>query len=117
MLIENDIIKRKDGQKILESLMKINREFEFSSDADDIHMAIEESVIKNIGIDIGGNLNIGKSRNDQVSTALRMTLRLKILELSINLLKLLDSLIVTSKKNLEKIIPGYTHLQPAQWLA
>lgn len=77
-------------------------------------MSVEEAIIKKNGPEIGGNLHIGKSRNDQVTTAIRMELRENIIELSSLIIKLQETLIDSANKHAETLIPGFTHLQPAQ---
>jgi argininosuccinate lyase len=75
---------------------------------------IEEFVTRRMGKEIGGLLHIGKSRNDQVAAAVRMTLRNEALELAQILLAFELSLIALAKKHVDSVFPGYTHLQPAQ---
>jgi len=114
MLIENRIINEEIGSKILGALSGLEDKFFLRSDVEDAHMLIEEEVIKNVGLDVGGNLNLAKSRNDQVATAIRMALReelLNIMEATANLQEILMQL---AERNTETIMPGYTHLQPAQ---
>jgi len=114
MLTEQGIISQTDGAKILTALAKVDQGLELRSDLEDVHMAVEEEVIKAMGSDIGGNLNLAKSRNDQVATAIRMNLRKELLNLFELMVSLQEALIQTSGKNMETIIPGYTHLQAAQ---
>jgi len=64
MLIEQKIIKRSDGIALLSSLQKLLDNSSTLS-GEDIHMAIEESILKDVGEEVGGNLHIAKSRNDQ----------------------------------------------------
>jgi len=114
MLIEEGIINRNEGKKILEVLANLDKGIELKPDLEDVHMAVEEEVIKAVGKDVGGNLNLAKSRNDQVATAIRMNLREELLSLIESTLWLQEALIQKSEENLDTIIPGYTHLQPAQ---
>jgi argininosuccinate lyase len=114
MLVENKILDKNEGTKILEALIKLHGKIELSSDMEDGHMAVEEEVIKTTGQDIGGNLNLAKSRNDQVATAIRMELRDEIVD-SVEIVTMLqESLLQQAKQHIETIVPGYTHLQPAQ---
>jgi argininosuccinate lyase len=114
MLIEKNILDKDDGKKILGALTNLDKEMEMSPKLEDVHMAVEEEVIKVVGDGVGGNLNLAKSRNDQVATAIRMNLRLELLSLIEVILQLQEALIQKSEENLETIMPGYTHLQPAQ---
>ena len=113
MLMEEGIIKPEDGASILKALKGL-RVLELKQPVEDIHMAVEEEVTKATGSDVGGNLHIAKSRNDQVSTAIRMALRGELIELMEATLNLQSKLIRKAWENTETVIPGYTHLQPAQ---
>jgi len=113
MLMEQKIIKRLDGAKLLEALTK-NADIRLDPSAEDVHMAVEEVVIKEVGLETGGNLHIAKSRNDQVATAIRMELRGKLLTLMLSLIQTQESLLEMAEKHVKTVILGYTHLQPAQ---
>lgn len=91
MLIEQKIILRQDGAKILNALQKLsNTKLDLA--AEDIHMAVEEAVLADSGPEVGGNLHIGKSRNDQVTTAIRMQLRNELAELMLKVLNMQKTL-------------------------
>src|SRR5687767_4791567 len=81
---------------------------------EDIHEQIESIVIRDIGIDIGGKIHTGRSRNDQVVLDLRMKLRDDIMDISEDLINVIKSLIVRAKEHKDTIISLYTHLQQAQ---
>ena len=81
---------------------------------EDIHEQIESIVIRDIGIDIGGKIHTGRSRNDQVVLDLRMKLRDDIVDISEDLISVIKSLIVRAKEHKDTIISLYTHLQQAQ---
>lgn len=118
MLAKVGIITKKEADKIVSGLKAIEKEietgkFEFTSDLEDIHMAIEKRLIEKIG-QIGGKLHTARSRNDQVALDVRLYLRDEIKELQ-NLIKSLQKTLANlAKKNLDCIMPGYTHLQRAQ---
>lgn len=114
MLMEQGIINIIEGTKILEALEKIKKGLRLKPSIEDVHMAVEEEVIKEVGLEVGGNIHVAKSRNDQVSTAIRMALREELAELMSLIICLQDTIIRKSKKHLDTVIPGYTHLQPAQ---
>jgi argininosuccinate lyase len=113
MLMEQKIIQWQDGAKILKVLSKQSN-VKLGSSAEDVHMAIEEAVLKETGPAVGGNLHIAKSRNDQVTTAIRMQLRNELVKLMFNVLKMQDVLLDTASKHLDTVILEYTHLQAAQ---
>ncbi len=114
MLVEKGIIGRNDGEKILGALVKLDKGLVLRPDIEDAHMAVEEKVLEEAGSDVGGNLNLAKSRNDQVATAIRMNLREELLSLIEAVRELQEALLLKSQGDLNTIIPGYTHLQPAQ---
>jgi argininosuccinate lyase len=113
MLMEQKIIQWQDGAKILKALSK-QSSIKLDHSAEDIHMAVEEAVLNETGPEVGGNLHIAKSRNDQVATAIRMQLRKELVELMFNVLQMQKSLLDTASKHVDTVILEYTHLQPAQ---
>ncbi|MFW6110636.1 MAG: argininosuccinate lyase [Thermoproteota archaeon] len=113
MMMEQKIIPRREGSKLLEILKKVSG-MKLKPSTEDVHMAVEEEVINRAGSEIGGNLHIAKSRNDQVSTALRMELRESLIKLMSALVNLQKAIIKLAEENLRTVILGYTHLQPAQ---
>jgi len=119
MLYEKNILKKEEIKKILGSLEKIKKkikkgEIKLTGDFEDIHPFIESYVIDDIGIDIGGKIHTGRSRNDQVSVDLRLKIRKELNETSSKLFNFLDILLDLSNKNLNTYMPLYTHLQKAQ---
>ena len=118
MLAEKKIITEQDAATILRALYEIHERgvegLDLRPELEDIHMAIEEFVIKATGEEVGGKLNTAKSRNDQVATAIRLTLRKGVLDVGERLLELVSALVALAEKNTGVIMPGYTHLQVAQ---
>ena len=113
MMMEQKIIEWTDGAKLLQALEEAETA-KLNLSLEDIHVSLEELVIKKAGAEIGGNLHIGKSRNDQVTTAIRMELRENLIHLMTSIMKLQEALIKLAKEHVETVVPGYTHLQPAQ---
>lgn len=113
MLIEQKIIKQPDGAAILKALQKLS-DAKLDPSAEDVHMAVEEAVLTDTGPEIGGNLHIAKSRNDQVTTAIRIELRSELIDLAVLLLQMQKSLLETASKHVDTVILEYTHLQAAQ---
>jgi argininosuccinate lyase len=113
MLMEQKIVQWQDGAKILKALAKYSS-VKLDPSAEDVHMAVEEAVLGETGPEVGGNLHIAKSRNDQVTTAIRMQLRSELLDMMFSVLNMQESLLETASKHTETIILAYTHLQPAQ---
>jgi len=77
-------------------------------------MVIEEEVTKVVGAEIGGRMHTGKSRNDQVATALRMRLRHYLIAICKAIAELQAALNDKAEGSAEIVMPGFTHLQHAQ---
>tara|TARA_Y100001936_G_scaffold243816_1_gene283248 strand:- start:44 stop:1375 length:1332 start_codon:yes stop_codon:yes gene_type:complete len=107
---ENRIIQK--GLKQIESEM-INDKFYFSDELEDIHMHIEARLIELIG-DTGKKLHTARSRNDQVATSFKMWVRDELDTLLILINNLQASIIKQAEAHINTILPGFTHLQPAQ---
>jgi argininosuccinate lyase len=116
MLVKAKILNAKDGKKItagLSSILKDLREGWKLPKEEDVHYAVEKELIKRIG-PLGGKMHTARSRNDQVAADLRLYLRREtdeILELLEDFTKIL---IKKAKENIDVVMPGFTHLQPAQ---
>ncbi len=91
----------------------IDPDFFNSPAAEDVHSFIEAKLIEAIG-DPGRKLHTGRSRNDQVSTALRIWLRDEIDAIDIFVRDLQAAMVDTANGYRHAVIPGYTHLQRAQ---
>jgi argininosuccinate lyase len=118
MLAKQRIISKKDARKIVTGLKTIEREIEsgkfaFSRADEDIHMNIERRLTELIG-EAGRKLHTARSRNDQVALDMRLYLRDEVKEIIGALESLERALARTARKNLNVIMPGYTHLQRAQ---
>lgn len=118
MLGKCGIIPEPDSALIQKTLLEILDEIEkgqveFEVDAEDIHMNVEKILISKIG-DVGKRLHTGRSRNDQVALDIRMYLKDEIEIIKSMLSKLAFTIIDIAEKNLDTIMPGYTHLQRAQ---
>lgn len=117
MLAKQNIIRKGIAGKILNGLGEIEKEFQqgkFVIDPDKgLHLTIEAKLIEKIR-DAGFFMHTARSRNDQVMTAELLFLREKVLYLSDKLLKLLKVLKDNAEKQIQTIMPGYTHMQPAK---
>jgi argininosuccinate lyase len=103
-------IKKDTAKKILQA---INSFREYTGNYEDIHEAIEDYIIKLVGEE-GGWVGLGRSRNDHVSTALRLKMRDYLVNVFEALYSLRISILERAEKTTEVIIPVYTHFQPAQ---
>jgi argininosuccinate lyase len=114
MLMEQKIIEWQEGVKLLKALNKLKPNMELDASLEDVHMFVEAKVIENCGPEVGGNLHIAKSRNDQVATAIRMELRENLIGLMSSVVELQEALIKLAGDHTKTLFPGYTHMQPAQ---
>jgi argininosuccinate lyase len=118
MLAKQGIISDKEAETIIKGLTSIREEiergeFDFKPELEDIHMHIEARLIEKVG-EVGGKLHTARSRNDQVALDLRLFAKEAISNTLVRLRELQRALVALAKANKELIIPGYTHLQPAQ---
>ena len=113
MLARQAIITRDHARRILKVLAKMRTMPKYTS-AEDVHAAIEEAVIRRAGSPAGGNLQLAKSRNDQVATAIRMRLRTELLQVIDLLIALLTELQKIISKHTKTLFVGRTHQQPAE---
>ena len=88
-------------------------QFEVKPDDEDIHTAVERRLHELVG-PTAGKLHTGRSRNDQVATDLRLYVRGVLDTLEDQLGELQQAMVETAERHIDLIMPGYTHLQPAQ---
>ena len=118
MLAAQDILAASDHAAIVKGLGQIRTEiesggFEWKLDLEDVHLNIEARLTQLVG-DAGKRLHTGRSRNDQVATDVRLWLRGEIDLIGGLLGDLQKALVDIADKNVEVILPGFTHLQVAQ---
>ncbi|RBQ24624.1 Fumarate hydratase class II [Candidatus Methanobinarius endosymbioticus] len=118
MLKNENIIDEDIADKILEALTKLREEgfesLDFNRSVEDIHMAVENYVTDMVGSNVAGFMHTAKSRNDQVATDIRLTLREKIIEVQLGILKFIEKLVQKAEEHKDIVTVGYTHLQHAQ---
>ena len=118
MLLKQKIISFKIKNKIVYGLQKIEKEisknkFEFNKKYEDIHINIEKKLFQIIGEE-AGYIHTARSRNDQVITDLKIWIKSATKEINANLDKVIKSTLRIAEKNIETIMPGFTHLKNAQ---
>ena len=118
MLGKQGIIPLKDSEKIIEGLKEIliridNGTIQIDNDSEDIHSFIESILTYYIG-DEGKKLHTGRSRNDQVTLDTKLYLKKYLKTIIDEVLNLHTTLLEKAKKNINTIMPGYTHMQKAQ---
>jgi argininosuccinate lyase len=118
MLIKSGVISSGDGEKILKGLDEIEHEiatgsFPFRAEFEDIHMNVEARLKELIG-EPAGRLHTARSRNDQVALDFRLWVR-DACDLTVAELQALQrALLAKAEAHADALMPGFTHLQPAQ---
>jgi argininosuccinate lyase len=118
MLARQGIISKSDSVIIVQGLESIEQElaqdeFRFKTELEDIHMAIEARLIEKTG-EAGGKIHTARSRNDQIALDLRLYIREAISQTVDNVRELQRALVNLAEASMDVVMPGYTHLQPAQ---
>ncbi len=118
MLVKQGIVTEAAGAAILAGLDQVLGEIEagqfvFKTEQEDIHMNVESRLAEIIG-PVAGRLHTARSRNDQVATDFRLWVRDAIDQLDGDLRALQAALITKAEAHVATILPGLTHLQPAQ---
>ncbi len=128
MLASVGLLSEQEADLITETLREIEKELDANHlpiryELEDIHMHVEQALIDRIG-DTGRKLHTARSRNDQVSTDIRMWIRDAIDQVDAKLKCLQQAFLGRCDRDIDVILPAYTHLQRAQpvvashyWLA
>jgi len=117
MLAATKLISEEDCTAICDGLRTLEQSFDegewqISLEDEDVHTALETRLTENIG-PVGGRLHLGRSRNDQVLTALRLYLRNTALDLAERVEGLRESIAALARRQGNVELPGYTHMQHA----
>jgi argininosuccinate lyase len=114
MLAEQGIIDETDAADILDALAAVEDAGHGDlPDGEDVHAAIETAVIDRVGAR-GGKMHTARSRNDEVATCIRYRLREDVLDAVETAIEAREVLTEVAAANSETVMPGFTHLQPAQ---
>ena len=118
MLARQGIISKADSREILKGLEQIRGEiergeFEYSEKLEDIHMNVESRLAELIG-PAAGRLHTARSRNDQVALDFRLYVRDSLDQFDRLLQELQWALADKAEAHADVVMPGFTHLQPAQ---
>jgi argininosuccinate lyase len=118
MLAAQGIIGKDDAKRILAGLDALSAEIEagtmtWSRALEDVHMNIESRLADMVGAP-AGRLHTARSRNDQVATTFRLYLRDRLDAFDQELATLQLALATKAEKHAATVMPGFTHLQPAQ---
>ncbi|HRW06095.1 MAG TPA: argininosuccinate lyase [Caldilineaceae bacterium] len=117
-LARSNILTAEEAAAIVEGLAQVAQEwaegrFVLKAGDEDIHTANERRLTELIGA-VAGKLHTGRSRNDQVATDVRLWLRKEIQTLRNHLHELIRVTVARAEQEIDILMPGYTHLQPAQ---
>ena len=107
-------VGEKEGVACIRFLDRLPEGMNVDPSTEDVHHWLEQNAVASIGMEAAGYLNLGKSRNDQVATALRMETRDRVLQILGESRGLLTSLSRVMARYGHLPLPGYTHLQRAQ---
>ena len=118
MLAEVGVLSREDRNAIVRGLEGILADieggrFEWRTSLEDVHMNVESVLTDRIG-DTGKRLHTGRSRNDQVATDVRLLVREALDDIVGSIRALQDVILSIAEREAETVLPGFTHLQPAQ---
>ena len=117
-LARTGIITNEERDRLVAGLEQVRAEFDAGTfqiepGDEDIHTAVERRLTELAG-PVAGKLHTGRSRNDQVTTDLRLYLLDEMASLRDSLIELQEAIVKQAEAHLDVIMPGYTHLQPAQ---
>ncbi len=112
------LITNEERDQLIAGLEQVRAEFDagifqIERGDEDIHTAVERRLTELAG-PVAGKLHTGRSRNDQVTTDLRLYLLDEMASLRDSLIELQEAIVKQAEAHLDVIMPGYTHLQPAQ---
>ncbi|MEW5767047.1 MAG: argininosuccinate lyase [bacterium] len=118
MLQQQGIVSSTEARIILDALAEIeglyrSGKFKLDPAKEDVHSNIEAFLVKRCGLEIGGKIHTGRSRNDQVALDMRLYLRGELIKLSTSLTRFVRSLLTQARRQVNTIMPGYTHHQHA----
>ncbi len=118
MLVEENILTKPDGAKILTALKEIEALGPDNFTTDPVKgsflLQVEDYLFDKIGEDIGGKMHTGRSRIDQGATVRRLFKRDRLFDVLDRLTALQAVILDTANRHSKTIMPGYTHMQHAQ---
>ena len=113
VLTRNEVYALTQGLDAMARYVKRNPRWAANEESEDVHSWVEGRLEKKIG-PVAGKLRTGRSRNDLVATEARLYVKDAIRSLQTSAAGALESLLQQARTNKAAILPGYTHLQPAQ---
>ena len=118
MLCRQNILSRQETKRILKGLREIEKlhdegRFRLDPAKEDVHSNIESKLIDRTGMESGGKIHTGRSRNDQIALDMRLYLREEVLDLTERVFALIAALVEKAELHRSVLMPGYTHHQQA----
>ncbi len=118
MLTHQGILSKLEGKKILKGFLQLERlylkgKLKVDPSYEDIHSQIEAFLTEKLGIEYGGKIHTGRSRNDQVVLDMCLYLRDQVLEAAEGIIELIESILQRAWEHRHTLMPGYTHHQHA----
>ncbi len=113
------LISREDLNKLIAGIDALaadveSGEFAAHPDDEDVHSALERGLLERLGVELGGRLRAGRSRNDQIATLFKMYLRDHAKTIAVLVRELAAALAQQAEVHIDAPMPGRTHLQHAQ---
>lgn len=117
-LVRASVLSAEEGESIVSGLRRVaelieKNELRWDPVKEDVHMNIEAKLVELIG-PVGGKLHTARSRNDQVATDLRLWVRRQLDETIAAVRMLAEAILGQAEREMETLMPSYTHLQRAQ---
>ncbi|HMA93615.1 MAG TPA: argininosuccinate lyase [Polyangiaceae bacterium] len=117
-LVRASVLTKEEGESIVSGLNQVaelieRNELVWDPDKEDVHMNIEAKLAELIG-PLGGKLHTARSRNDQVATDLRLWVRRQVDDAIVAVRVLAGAILGQAERELDTLMPSYTHLQRAQ---
>jgi argininosuccinate lyase len=118
MLTHCHILTDDECRALCEALVALDAkarqgDFHLDPQKEDVHINIEHYLTHTLGIEAGKKIHTGRSRNDQCGTDIKLYLRDRLLELAENVSILIEAILKKAAPELDSVMPGFTHYQPA----
>ena len=118
MLVDQGLLAPGHGRTLLGVLSDLEAQgveaLPFDPRLEDAYLNMEHAIIQRVGSDVGGRMHTGRSRNDIYATMTRIAVREALTSLMKPQLAFIGLLLGEAEKHVDTVMPGYTHLQPAQ---
>jgi argininosuccinate lyase len=118
MLVRQGVLTHDVGRSLIRALRELEQEGAESLTLDprleDLYFNLEHALIAKVGMDVGGRMHTGRSRNDLGATMSRLAVREALVDFLGLQLELRAGLLEQAAAHTDTVMPGYTHLQPAQ---